>query len=324
MNEFSNSIEDFEDIYQEELNNSETNYFILDTNGDYKGEKEFETYIWETNKYGKVKEGDLFIYRRPQRASEIKNEFYFFGCGKIKKIELIEGAKVKGIIDKSIKFKEKVLQRDVQNMKWHTEKKKEGTFQNFFLQYGMNLINKKDFLEILSFNKKILEVQNESFEDENTNVNIDNEIEKKLAEKINNGNYEVKDKNATTKVRGTAQRVFSQKVKVNYQYKCAITGIETTSFLIASHIVPWSKNEKIRLDPSNGICLSSLVDKAFDQGYIAISDEYKIIFSDELKKDKQLYRELKKYENNFIKLPVEFKPNLNYLRWHRENIFKKQ
>ena len=34
--------------------------------------------------------------------------------------------------------------------------------------------------------------------------------------------------------------------------------------LVASHIIPWSENKEERLNPTNGICLSSLYDKAFD------------------------------------------------------------
>jgi len=39
--------------------------------------------------------------------------------------------------------------------------------------------------------------------------------------------------------------------------------------LIASHIVPWSKDKQNRLNPRNGLCLSALHDKAFDRGMIS-------------------------------------------------------
>lgn len=321
MDEFSNSIEDFKDIYQEELNNSETNYFILDTHGNYEDEKDFNSYIWETNRYNLVREGDLFIYRRPTKSSEIPKEFYFFGAGKIKKIEVLEGHKVKAIIEKPLKFKDLVLKRDVENINWEFKEKKRKDWQHFFAQYGMNKVSRKDFLTLLSISGETGEAQKESTSE--NNIASDYELEKQMAEKVANGDYEVEGKRVSVKVRGSAQNVFAKEVKRHYQYKCAITGIETKSFLIASHIVPWSENEKIRIDPSNGICLSSLVDKAFDQGYITISDDYKVLLSDELKKDKLLYEELKKYENKLINLPTKYKPNLKYLDWHRKHIFKK-
>ncbi|MBR7559829.1 HNH endonuclease, partial [Mycobacterium tuberculosis] len=75
-------------------------------------------------------------------------------------------------------------------------------------------------------------------------------------EQIKNKNYEVDDSYATAKTRGSAQRAFSEEVKKIYDFRCAITGIDTKDFLVAAHIVPWSQDKSIRLDPSNGICLS--------------------------------------------------------------------
>jgi predicted restriction endonuclease len=88
--------------------------------------------------------------------------------------------------------------------------------------------------------------------------------------------YSVADSSATTKTRGSAQRAFANVVKSNYEYRCAITGIETNDFLVAAHIVPWSEDQSIRLDPSNGICLSLLMDRAFEKGYLLIEDDRSI------------------------------------------------
>lgn len=57
----------------------------------------------------------------------------------------------------------------------------------------------------------------------------------------------------------------------NYNTTCAITRINDTILLIASHIIPWADREDTRLNPENGICLSPLYDKAFDQGLISIN-----------------------------------------------------
>jgi putative restriction endonuclease len=73
------------------------------------------------------------------------------------------------------------------------------------------------------------------------------------------------------------QSVFREMVLSNYSTKCAITGINIPQLLFASHIIPWSKNEKERLNPENGICLSALCDKAFDKGLIAINTNYEVI-----------------------------------------------
>jgi putative restriction endonuclease len=54
--------------------------------------------------------------------------------------------------------------------------------------------------------------------------------------------------------------------------------------LFASHIIPWAANEKERLNPENGICLSALYDKAFDKGLIGFDQNLQVIFSTELRK----------------------------------------
>lgn len=83
--------------------------------------------------------------------------------------------------------------------------------------------------------------------------------------------FAVDDSEITATTRGSAQRAFSERVKNNYGWKCAITGIRTRAFLVGSHIVPWSEDSSIRLDPSNGICLSTFVDRAFDAGFLEVT-----------------------------------------------------
>lgn len=64
------------------------------------------------------------------------------------------------------------------------------------------------------------------------------------------------------------------------------------------------------------------MDKAFDQGYITISSEFKVIVSKRAKKDDYLNQLLDKYHGNKIKLPTKNSPNESFLKWHRDNIFK--
>lgn len=75
------------------------------------------------------------------------------------------------------------------------------------------------------------------------------------------------------------QSYFRRMVIANYKGRCALTGIDIPQLLLASHIIPWSKNKLTRLNPSNGICLSALYDKAFDQGLIGFSQDYKVVLS---------------------------------------------
>ncbi|MCZ8089819.1 HNH endonuclease [Flavobacterium sp.] len=122
------------------------------------------------------------------------------------------------------------------------------------------------------------------------------------------------------------QSVFRQMVLANYTTKCAITGIDIPQLLFASHIIPWSANEKERLNPENGICLSPLYDKAFDKGLIGINTSYEIIISTSLKKKKETSfytNHFASIENHKISEPVKYLPRKEFLEYHLDTIFEK-
>lgn len=121
------------------------------------------------------------------------------------------------------------------------------------------------------------------------------------------------------------QNVFRSMILNNYNETCAITGINDSRLLIASHIIPWADNVETRLNPENGICLSALYDKAFDQGLITIRpDDYTVMLSPSLRDTitHAAYTEhFGKVENKQIILPEEHKPNVDFLQYHAEEIF---
>ena len=121
------------------------------------------------------------------------------------------------------------------------------------------------------------------------------------------------------------QNVFRQIVLANYDGKCALTGIDLPELLVASHIIPWSEDEKERLNPENGICLSSLYDKAFDIGLISFSDDRKVLLSTKLKTNigKAYYSAyFAPIENKELIEPVKYNIKASFLEWHRDCIFK--
>lgn len=123
------------------------------------------------------------------------------------------------------------------------------------------------------------------------------------------------------------QSVFRQMVLSNYNNKCAITGIDIPELLLASHIIPWSKNEEHRLNPENGICFSALYDKAFDKGLIGINTNHEIIFSDSIKKKKEteFYNKyFPSFENQKIIAAQKYIPRKEFLEYHLDTIFNKQ
>lgn len=151
-------------------------------------------------------------------------------------------------------------------------------------------------------------------------------IEKKYQELL----FDIKDLKGEMVTREVKTRVnqyvFRQMVLTNYSAKCAITGIDIPELLLASHIIPWSKNENERLNPENGICLSALYDKAFDKGLIGINQNHKILISTSIK-DKKETAFYKNYfasiENVKITDPIKYFPKKEFLEYHLDNIFEK-
>lgn len=122
------------------------------------------------------------------------------------------------------------------------------------------------------------------------------------------------------------QSFFRSTILSSYNLKCCITGLSITDFLVASHILPWSKNDKHRLNPHNGLCLNSIHDRAFDKGFITITSEYKIKVSkyfDAYRKENAVADLFLKYENQSIILPDKFSPSKEFLEYHHSNIFRK-
>lgn len=119
------------------------------------------------------------------------------------------------------------------------------------------------------------------------------------------------------------QNFFRRAVLSSYNEKCCITGISDKRLLVASHIVPWSKDTQNRLNPRNGLSLSCLHDKAFDRGLISLSDQYEVILSREIKKSKDEYLVLNFhcFEGRPIVLPERFYPAQEFLERHRTEIF---
>ena len=103
---------------------------------------------------------------------------------------------------------------------------------------------------------------------------------------------------------------------IDYWKGCAVTHYSNNSFLIASHIKPWSTSSNTeRLDPFNGLLLLANIDKAFDLGYISFKDSGKILISDELDD----YQSLGINADMTVLLQ---KQHQDYLAFHRERRFK--
>ncbi len=171
-------------------------------------------------------------------------------------------------------------------------------------------------------NKEELLFESERILAEKENISIENKFVE-ILKGTDNLKGEYKKREVKTRVN---QNVFRQIVLANYDNKCAITGIDIPPLLVASHIIPWSVNEKERLNPENGICLSPLYDRAFDKGYISINQKYEILICSELNKKTRQDYFLKYFEilvGTKITIPKKYLPKKEFLDFHTDTIFQK-
>jgi len=98
---------------------------------------------------------------------------------------------------------------------------------------------------------------------------------------------------------------------------CALTGVETSALLRASHIQPWAKStNRQRLDPHNGLLLSANADALFDRGLITFDDKGRIQISPRLSKQERKRLGIRS------DMSLSRTPSLKqipYLRMHRES-----
>ncbi|MBP0047264.1 HNH endonuclease [Marinobacterium sp. AK62] len=130
----------------------------------------------------------------------------------------------------------------------------------------------------------------------------------------------------TTRPQVIQQRVgqsfFRRAVLSSYANRCCLTGLSEERLLIASHIVPWSQDPANRLNPSNGLCLSALYDRAFDQGLITFDENWRLVVSPQLTRtDPAITANFYNLEGQAIELPERFSPDARLMDWHREQIF---
>ena len=128
---------------------------------------------------------------------------------------------------------------------------------------------------------------------------------------------------ATVQLR-VKQQFFRRSVLSSYRGRCCISGLSDQRLLVASHIVPWRSDKSNRLNPSNGLCLSAIHDKAFDSGLIALSDDFRVLVSSDLLGRNDLFAErvFAPIAGHLIEFPERFAPNLAFIRRHREEYFK--
>lgn len=122
------------------------------------------------------------------------------------------------------------------------------------------------------------------------------------------------------------QKFFREAVLSSYNSTCCITGLSNPELLIASHIKPWALCDAVeKTNPKNGLCLNALHDRAFDRGFITISDKYRIIVSSSIKDvfdGKTVDSFFYVFQGQEIVLPEKFLPDKSFIQYHNDCIFE--
>jgi putative restriction endonuclease len=129
---------------------------------------------------------------------------------------------------------------------------------------------------------------------------------------------EGKTRLATVEVRVNQAR-FRKAILASYNATCCISGLQHEKLVIASHIVPWSEDKQNRLNPQNGLCLSALHDRAYDQGLITVMPDYTVRVSKALvtqAHNAYLISSLLCFDKQPISMPEKFKPSPEFLASH--------
>ena len=120
------------------------------------------------------------------------------------------------------------------------------------------------------------------------------------------------------------QEFFRTALMSAYNEQCCITGLSTPALLVASHIVPWSVDERNRVNPRNGLLLSALHDRAFDAGLLTVNEDMtvRVSRSHGERDDGFFAAAIGRYDGQPIIRPEKFEPDRRFLQYHREHIFR--
>jgi len=80
------------------------------------------------------------------------------------------------------------------------------------------------------------------------------------------------------------------------------------------------------LNPENGLCLNAIHDRAFDEGLLTVTSDYKVKLSKSIgdfQKEEIIKRFFIDFEGKEISMPERYYPNKDFLNYHFKNIFKK-
>jgi putative restriction endonuclease len=194
--------------------------------------------------------------------------------------------------------------------------------------YSAALKSYQEFLVLHHYEQGLWAIYNQPHDDPA-------ELGRKLARKkfshaealIDDPDFDFSTKEGREVVRQRKTRVnqdfFRDIILADYGTQCCLTGLNVPKVLRASHIVGWAEDKDNRMNPSNGVCLSATYDAAFDRHLISFDEDYRMIFSSQLKEyysNEAFKTQFLAYEGRRISLPKRYYPDQTFLEKHRAKI----
>jgi putative restriction endonuclease len=173
--------------------------------------------------------------------------------------------------------------------------------------------------ELPDVSEYLLKNEERLLKETSENFSLDDELTEKLVEQ---------------RVRLTQHR-FALDVLNNCGHRCVFCGFEPRTLprknglLRASHIKPWSvSTSKERMDVCNGLAACPIHDAGFDQGYLTVNEGHIILRAPILLQSIASDPGVGTYFGTMLKssllLPSQArKPDVQYLHYHQDNIFRK-
>lgn len=117
------------------------------------------------------------------------------------------------------------------------------------------------------------------------------------------------------------QGAFRVMVLDAYHRRCAVTGERTLPVVEAAHIQQYVSPESNHVQ--NGLALREDVHTLFDQGYVAVDEDYRFVVSPQLREVYENGREYYRFHGNRLTLPdsMHLAPSKDAIRWHLDNVF---
>ena len=107
-----------------------------------------------------------------------------------------------------------------------------------------------------------------------------------------------------------------------YQRRCAVSAERTLPVLEAAHIRPYSDHGPHQV--SNGLLLRADLHKLFDEGYLTVTEDYRVHVSPSIRSRFENGREYYRFDGMALAvLPADTanQPSRSFLRWHNESVF---